>query len=96
MVFFMVTYKFDSKEQRDGFYKELESAKVHDLCIAESGCLKYDYFYPCDDDTSLFLLEAWETPEAQKLHLTQPHMNIVRALKEKYGIDSEIKSYKCD
>ncbi len=96
MMVFMVTYNFDSKEKRDGFYKELENAKMHELCTAEDGCLKYDYFYPCSDDKKLFLLEIWENPDAQKVHLTQPHMDIVRSLKSKYGTESEIKTLKCE
>ncbi len=80
-----VTYSFDTKENRDGFYAGLEENRIAEICSGEKGCIRYEYFYPCKDETGLFLVELWETREDQQVHTRQPHFAKIGELKEKYG-----------
>lgn len=91
MVEFLVTYRFESQEDRDGFYGEIKSKGIKRLCEDEEGCIRYDYFYPCDDEKVLFLLEQWETMEHQKVHTSQPHFGELGKLKDKYNCNTEVE-----
>ncbi len=40
----------------------------------EKGCLRYELYPDLNHDTKFFLFEKWETQEALKKHLAQPHV----------------------
>lgn len=48
------------------------------------------FFFPADSDDEIFLWEQWESREAQKVHLQQPHYLEFAAIKERYGVDTQI------
>ena len=86
-----VTYTFDTKEKRDGFYADLERNRIAEICSAEKGCIRYEYFYPCKAETELFLVELWESREDQKVHTGQPHFAMIGELKGKYDAVSSFE-----
>jgi quinol monooxygenase YgiN len=88
----LVSYHCQSKEDREGFYQELDKNRIQELCEEEKGCIRYRYYYPCNSETELFLLEQWETKEDQKVHTRQPHFALIGDLKKKYNakVDFEI------
>ena len=61
---------------------------------SEAGCLQYDYYLSVSDPDEVLLVERWESPEAQKLHLTQPHMDRVKQLKERFVERTTLVSYE--
>lgn len=69
---------------REIFVRELEESGVADQVRAEDGCLCYKYYYPAAEEDTLFLLEQWVSPEHQKIHMTLPHMDKLRAIKQQY------------
>ncbi len=71
-------------EMRETFLKELYSEGIHEAVNGEDGCVKYDYFLDPFDGDCLVLVEKWDSKEQQQVHLTQPHMTKMRAIKEKY------------
>lgn len=89
----LVTYKFNSKEERDGFYNAASEMNLPALCETEVGCSLYRYYMPCDTDKELFLLEKWDTEDDQKLHCTQPHMVKLRKFKEKFNAETVLEVY---
>lgn len=91
MLFVHVTYKFSSTQERDGFYNAACELKLTEECENEDGCLMYRYYMPCDTDKELFLLEKWESPEAQKIHCEQPHMVKLREYKEKFNAQTQVE-----
>ncbi|MCB6992573.1 antibiotic biosynthesis monooxygenase [bacterium 210820-DFI.6.37] len=90
MTNYYVTYRTDSKEARDGYFKEVKENGIIEKSRAEEGCVRYAYFYPADSDTDLFLWEQWESRDAQKKHTQQPHFAVLGTLKEKYNVKAEI------
>ena len=70
------------------FVEELEKSGVADKVRAEEGCLRYQYYYPANESDAVFLLEQWESAAHQEIHMTQPHMEVLRAIKHKYVIDT--------
>ena len=53
----------------------------------EEGCLAYDYYFSAQDENELLLIERWQSAEHQRVHMQQPHMQELRAIKEQY-VDS--------
>lgn len=70
--------------QRETFLRSLAARGIPETIRAEEGCLQYDYFLSIERADEILLLERWASPEAQKIHLGQPHMATVRELKERY------------
>ena len=73
---------FDGK--REAFIDRVKSEGVVDAIRAENGCIRYDYYFSEKDADEILLIEAWETKEHQQIHLTQPHMDTLRAFKGEY------------
>ncbi len=90
MTNFNVVYKMATKEDRDGYYKEAKELGVAEKSRAEAGCHRYDFSFPAESDTTLFLWEQWETREHQAAHCKTEHFAALGKLKEKYGVETEI------
>jgi len=74
----------------EAYVKELESSGVAAKVRAEAGCLCYDYYYPADGGDRVFLLEQWESVDAQAVHMTQPHMAQLAEIKGKYVLSTVV------
>ena len=70
--------------KRESFVERVKSEGILSDIRAEDGCLRYDYYFSESDPNELLLIEAWETKRHQEIHLTQPHMDALRALKGDY------------
>jgi len=90
MINLFVTYIFTDRKDRDSFYKEISEAGTGALSRQEEGCLKYEYYFPAEDDTRLFLWEQWDSEEALERHNNMPHFINLRSIKEKYEVTTDI------
>ena len=72
------------------FVKELEDSGVATKVRREDGCLRYDYYFKSWDDDTVLLSEEWASKEHQLVHLTQPHIKELKAIKEKYILDTQM------
>ena len=70
--------------KREAFVERVKAEGIVDEVRKEAGCIRYDYYFSEKNPDELLLIEAWETNEHQKVHLTQPHMDKLRSLKEDY------------
>ena len=61
---------------------------------AEDGCLRYDYYFSEADPCELLLIEAWETRRHQEIHIEQPHMARLRALKDDYVVSTTLGEFE--
>ena len=84
-----VTYTFLNKQDRDAFYQSIKDNHIQELSLSDEGCLKYSYT-PIDD-TVLFLKEEWISEELQLKHLKQPHMDILKRLKNQYACQTTVR-----
>ncbi len=80
----MIVYYHCKAGARNEFVKEIAAADIAAKCQAENGCKQYDFFLPLNDDDTLLLVEKWESEEAQKIHMTTPHFQLLSSLKERY------------
>ena len=68
--------------KREAFVEKVKAEGVLAAIRAEEGCLRYDYYFSDSDPNELLLIEMWETKQHQQVHMTQPHMAKLKALKE--------------
>lgn len=80
--------------KREAFVQRVKAEGIVDAVRAENGCIRYDYYYSEKDPNELLLVEAWESKEHQQIHLDQPHMVQLRALKDDYIETTTLKEYQ--
>lgn len=78
---------------RDAFVEALKASGVQQTIRAEDGCVGYDYYLSIEDDDMVVIIEEWDSKEQQQTHLAQPHMDIVRGLKEQFVESSTLEEF---
>lgn len=63
---------------------------------AEKGNIRYDYFFPLDDDETVLLIDSWDDQQAIDAHHATPMMNKIMELREKYDLHMEVERYISD
>lgn len=82
---YTIYVKFECLDQkREAFIQKMHDTGVLDAIRAEDGCFKYDYYLSESDPNEILLIEQWETKQHQKIHITQPHMALLREFKNDY------------
>ena len=67
--------------------RQLVEEGILTLIRQEDGCLAYDYYFSAQDENELLLIERWQSAEHQRVHMQQPHMARLKAIKEQ-NVDS--------
>ena len=86
-----ITYECGTKENRENFFKELYP--LGKTCKNEPGCYQYEYFFPYEDDSKIFLLERWEDEAALELHMATENYKKIAQVKPKYNVTTSIIKY---
>ena len=79
--------------KREAFIERVKGEGIVDAIRAENGCLQYDYYYSEKDKNEILLIEAWESVEHQKVHITQPHMARLREIKPEYVLSTTLGEF---
>ncbi len=74
--------------KREEYIKTLQAEGIVDAVRGEDGCIRYDYYFSEKDPDEILLIEAWESKRHQEIHLGQPHMERLRALKPDFVLSS--------
>ncbi len=78
------------------FAEEMVASGVVAEIKAEKGNLKYDYFFPMNDENTVLLIDSWESQEALDIHHQTPMMNKIIELREKYDLKMKVERYVSD
>ena len=76
------------------FVNDMISLGIVDEIRKEEGNLKYDYFYPVDDENTVLLIDSWESQEALDIHHELPVMKKISELREKYDLHMLVEKYE--
>lgn len=76
------------------FVEEMTSSGLVNLIRQEEGNLRYEYFFPIDDEESVLLIDSWINQEALDKHHKLPLMNNIKELREKYDLHMEVEKYQ--
>ena len=80
--------------KREGFVERVKQEGILDAIRAEDGCIRYDYYFSDSDENELLLIEAWESARHQQIHIEQPHMARLRALKDGYVVSTTLGEFE--
>ncbi len=75
------------------FAGEMISSRIVDQIRAESGNLRYDYFFPMDDPETVLLIDSWENQVAIDAHHASPMMKTISELREKYDLHMKVERF---
>lgn len=78
------------------FAEEMVSAGVAERIRAEEGNLRYEYFFPMDDKSTVLLIDSWENQAAVDLHHASEMMKEITVLREKYDLKMKVERYISD
>jgi quinol monooxygenase YgiN len=78
------------------FAEEMLSSGIVDEIRAEEGNLKYEYFFPMDDDKTILLIDIWNNQQALDMHHASPMMQKIINLREKYDLNMKVERYVTD
>lgn len=78
------------------FAQEMIKSGIVDAVRAEDGCLRYEYFFPMEDEATLLLIDQWRDQAALDAHHKSPMMKQIAALREKYHLHLRVERYADD
>ena len=78
------------------FAEEMVASGVVSSIRAESGNIRYEYFYPMDDEETVLLIDSWEDQNSIDLHHASPMMAQIIKLRVKYDLHMKVERYRSD
>ena len=93
MLTVLIRYKGEKDNVR-GFVNEMVSNGVVKRIREEEGNLRYEYFFPLEEDGSVLLVDSWVNQEALDRHHKLPLMEEIKLLREKYDLHMEVEKYQ--
>ena len=78
------------------FAEEMVSSGVVRVIRAEAGNLRYDYFFPMQDEETVLLIDSWKDQQSLDMHHASPMMETIIQLREKYDLHMKVERYISD
>ena len=78
------------------FAEEMVSSGIVKEIRAENGNLRYEYFYPMEDEETVLLIDSWSDQHAIDVHHASPMMTKIMELREKYDLHMKVERYVSD
>ncbi len=78
------------------FAEEMTKSGTADDIRAEEGNLRYDYFFPMNDNETVLLIDSWKNQHALDVHHASPMMQKIAQLRDKYDLHMKIERYESD
>ena len=78
------------------FAEEMVASGVVGDIRAEAANLKYEYFFPMEDEETVLLIDSWKDQHAIDLHHASPMMAKITELREKYDLHMKVERYVSD
>lgn len=78
------------------FAEEMISSGVVDDIRAEAGNIRYEYFFPMEDEETVLLIDSWKDQQSIDLHHASPMMTQIIKLREKYDLHMKVERYISD
>ncbi len=95
MITIIIHYKGKNGNARK-FAKEMIESKLVDEIRKENGNLRYEYYYPLEDNEAVVLIDSWVNQEALDIHHSLPLMSKISKLRDKYDLHMKVEKYILD
>jgi Uncharacterized conserved protein len=78
------------------FAREMTESGTVAKIRAEKGNIRYEYFFPMEDEETVMLIDAWENQQAIDEHHASPMMEEIAMLRTKYDLHMRVERYLSD
>ncbi len=78
------------------FAEEMVSTGTVRGIRGEDGNIRYEYFFPMEDEETVLLVDSWKDQESIDVHHASPMMAKVAELREKYNLHMKVERYISD
>ena len=78
------------------FAEEMVSSGVVSAIRAEKGNLRYEYFFPMEDEETVLLIDSWKDQRSIDEHHASAMMEKIIELREKYNLHMRVERYVSD
>ncbi|MBD5523253.1 MAG: antibiotic biosynthesis monooxygenase [Lachnospiraceae bacterium] len=78
------------------FAEEMVANGIVSDIRAEEGNLKYEYFFPMEDQETVLLIDSWKDQHSIDVHHASPMMARITELREKYDLHMRVERYVSD
>ena len=92
---FNIYYKSENGNAKK-FAEEMIKSKIVDEIKSKKGNIKYDYFYPLNDENIVLLIDSWENQAALDEHHNSDTMKKIAELRNKYDLHMTVEKYVKD
>ena len=75
------------------FAQEMVSSGIVDDIRKEEGNLRYEYFFPMEDEETVLLIDSWRDQSSLDIHHASPMMGEIIRLREKYDLHMKVERY---
>lgn len=82
---------FAKPGRREEFLRRVVEGGILSAIREENGCQRYDYYLSCQDENEILLVEQWESPEHQRVHMEQAHMKRLMDIKNDCIADTRVE-----
>ena len=89
-------YYTGENENARKFAEEMTSSGIVDEILAEEGNVRYDYFFPMNNNETVLLIDSWENQSALDKHHHSPIMQKITELRKKYDLHMKVERYIAD
>ncbi|MCQ2969709.1 MAG: antibiotic biosynthesis monooxygenase [Clostridium sp.] len=87
-----IYYKGSNGSARN-FASEMIESGIVDEIRSKKGNIRYEYFYPLNDEETVLLIDSWENEEALDEHHKSETMNKIMSLRNKYDLHMKVERY---
>lgn len=78
------------------FAQEMVSSGVVGDIRAENGNLRYEYFFPMEDEETVLLIDSWKDQRSIDIHHASSMMAKIVELRNKYDLHMRVERYVSD
>lgn len=78
------------------FAQEMVSRGIVKEIRAEEGNIRYEYFFPMDDEETVLLIDSWKDQKSIDIHHASPMMETITQLRGKYDLHMNVERYFSD
>lgn len=75
------------------FVNEMISSGLVDKIRAEDGNMRYEYFFPLEDEETVLLIDKWKNQEALDIHHKSEMMKEIAELRNKYNLSMKVERF---
>ena len=78
------------------FAEEMIASGIVKNIRCEPGNLRYEYFFPMEDEETVLLIDSWKNQHAIDTHHASSMMKRIIELREKYDLHMRVERYLSD